>query len=135
MFFRKKKQKIMEEDLNLQERIAHINLIKDNSFHIKDMDIEDLDYDMCMIAVKNDGMVIQCVPECYIDEDMCIAAIEQHPYALKHIPPKYQTEDMCLAAVMEDGLTLQFVARKYQTETVKSSAIGNNPDAVKYCLQ
>ena len=60
--------------------------------------------------------------------DMCMTAVKEDGIALKYV--KKQTPEICMAAVKQNGLALQYV--KDKTPEICREAIANNPEAEKY---
>jgi ferritin-like protein len=54
--------------------------------------------EVCLAAVKQNGVSIEYVPEKIITKKLCLVAAKQNGYAIRYIPSKFQTEEICLAA-------------------------------------
>ena len=55
--------------------------------------------ELCMIAVKKDGRMLEHIPSSLITEEMCIAAITTTHAAVQLVPDSLLTEDMCILAL------------------------------------
>jgi len=66
-------------------------------------------------------------------EDLCIEAVKQNGLALQHIEAPYQTEEVCLYAVNNNWRSLQYVKR--QSDEVCKTAIGKSGKAIQYVLE
>ena len=82
-------------------------------------------------AVREDGMLLQHVPELLKSDAICMAAVEQNGFALQFVPRNAKVRDIhystfettivntidkkiCLAAVKQNPLALQYVPKYYQ---------------------
>jgi hypothetical protein len=82
--------------------------------------------DICLAAVEQTGMALQYVQS--QTPDICLAAVKQDGMALQYV--QSQTPDMCLAAVKQDGMVLKHVQNK--TEEICIAAVEQNRDALRY---
>ena len=109
---------------------------------------------ICLIAVGNQGLVLNHVIKEYLNDDsyryVCIQAIQNTYHALQYVKIKdseiydialkidgaalkyinIQTPEMCLNAVKSNGLALEFSLHK--NEEICSAAVQNNPNALKF---
>jgi hypothetical protein len=68
-----------------------------------------MNIEICLEAVKKDGLTLQYVPENIMNKNICLKAVRENRYALNFIPKNIKDYDFCLKAVKKDGLTLQYV--------------------------
>jgi hypothetical protein len=80
--------------------------------------------DLCMSAVKNNGMSLNYVKE--KTNDICLAAVKQNGLSLEFVD--VSTPELCLKAVKQNGLSLKFV--KNQNKTICLEAVKQNGLAI-----
>lgn len=92
--------------------------------------IKEQTYDICTLAVKQNGLSLLYVKNDYglIDEKLCKAAVQQNGSALQCV--KNQTLDICKIAVQQHCNALYFV--KNQTDELCKLAVINNAWALRY---
>ena len=61
--------------------------------------------------------------------DICMAAVRQNGLALQFV--KEQTPDICMAAVRQNAMALQYV--KNMTDGIRFELIGRNPEVIQQC--
>ena len=91
---------------------------------------EDIDEDVILAAVENDGMALQYVPDHLQDGYIQMAAIENEPDAIQYVDEP--DEDLQIEAVKQDYHTLQYLP--YSSEKVQRTAINNNWRAIEYIM-
>lgn len=69
------------------------------------MNVNHQTLELCMIAVKQDGIAISFVKE--QTPELCMEAVKQNEHALQYV--KNQTIDLCLQAVKQNSDSLQYV--------------------------
>ncbi len=92
--------------------------------------------DVCLLAVRKNGLCIRYVP--YPTIDLYKIAVAQNGLALGHIEEKFWNSELyeremaylSLVAVKENGFALQFV--RTQTEEICKAAVGQNGYALIY---
>jgi hypothetical protein len=113
--------------------------IKKESYWLRDIEIptyigdcppEDYPEEVCLMAVKLDGMAIEDIRN--PTEEICLEAVKQKGYALKYIKLAKQTEEMCLIAVKDDPKNICFVRRDMQTEKICLNAVRKEGLVLKY---
>jgi hypothetical protein len=88
--------------------------------------IEEQTEEMCLEAVKQEGLSLQYVKE--QTPKICIAAVKQDGHSLKFV--KNQTDTICLSAVKQDGHSIYYVKNK--TEEICLEAVKQNGRALRY---
>ena len=68
-------------------------------------EIQDQTEELCIEAVKNDGMALQFVKN--QNDILCKLAIQQNGMALQFV--KNKTKEICFLAVQQNGMALQFI--------------------------
>lgn len=58
---------------------------------------------ICLAKVKQDGWLLQHIPESMKDKDICLAAVGQDGYSLKYVPNDLKNKEICWAAVENWG--------------------------------
>ena len=80
--------------------------------------------------VKEDGMMLEFVPKTPI---LCHLAIEQNGLALQHVPEHCRDYQMCFKAVHQLGDAIRFVPTHLKTIELCKVAIRKNWKALKHC--
>ena len=66
-----------------------------------DLDMDEQTPELCMKAVKEDGMLLGFVGE--ETPEICLAAVQQNGTALCFVYEELLTSELCLAAVKQNG--------------------------------
>lgn len=103
-------------------------LIKLNPEYIKTID--NITYEQCIIAVKNDGRALTYIPDNFKTNELFKIAIENDAMALKYISEEYQTEELCLAAIQKNPDSFEYI--KKQTSFLCLSAVLKKGMLIKY---
>jgi hypothetical protein len=119
--------------------------IKQNSEILKLIPEELLDRELCLEAVKKDGMSLGYVPRKLRDRELCQEAVRQNGLSLKHIPELLRDREMCHEATRQDGMALRFVPIEFRDYEFCHEAVRQNGDALwcvpkklldrKFCLE
>lgn len=89
--------------------------------------------EICIIAVEQNGIAIQYVPEKYKTDPLIImAALYQKGIALQYIHTDLITKPMCIMAINQDGMALKYVPEKYKTYDLCLDAVKKNPLAIQF---
>ena len=101
-----------------------------------------LTYDVCINAIKRNGMNLKYVPEQYRDNSMCYAAVQNDGEALEYVPKEILCGDrgfeICFTAVCNDfsGAILSLVPKSYlrgkRGKGLCETAVRENGHALKY---
>ncbi len=86
--------------------------------------------EICLAAVKQNGLALQYISMMLQTEDLCRVAVQQNGLALQYAAPSTHTEELYLLAVQKNGLALQYVGE--QTESICLAAIKENTDAFHF---
>lgn len=86
-----------------------------------------IDYDMCVDAVKLNGLELKFVPEGLLSDELVSMAVDQNTSALEFVPAKMQTKELCWNALKRNVNALKFI--KKQTQKQIMYAMSKNPDA------
>ena len=109
-----------EKQNNVKEIINHCGIML---FFVKNKTLE-----LCLIAVKQDGMALKFVEnQTY---EMCFYAISEYAPSLQFV--HNQTKKLCMMAVKIDGNTLEHVKLKYQDNEMCLIAVKQNGLALEY---
>lgn len=90
--------------------------------------------EICMDAVKQNGMNIEHVPSRFMTEDIIRVAIENAPLASLFVRDKLTTE-MWMDVVSRNGMALNYVPTALKTPELCLAAVENNPIAIDYAVQ
>ena len=88
--------------------------------------------EMCMIAVKNWGLVLQYVRKDLQTEEMCMIAVKNWGSSLKWVRSDLQTEEMCMIAVKQSSWNLVSVREDLQTQEMCGTAVRKDYKLIKY---
>jgi hypothetical protein len=114
-----------------------IGALKENGLLISH--IRDPTYEMCMIAVTQNGMALSKCPKKLIDYELCAMAIckDGHAleYALETFPSELLDDNLCRLAVKQNGLLLYMALPKvrYGRYELCDIAVEQNGLALKQC--
>ena len=64
---------------------------------------------MCVVAVKQDDIALQDVPNEIRDREMCLTVVSRCRHVMKCIPYKFRDREMCSIAVSQYGLVLEYI--------------------------
>ena len=86
--------------------------------------------EMVRFACKNDGLALEYASKKLIDYDLCEVAVRQNGCALNYVPDKYFAEDnkefietLCELAVSNNGFALRYVPENYKTKEIVERAV------------
>ena len=128
--------------------------VKENGLSLKY--IKHKRYNLCKLAVNQNGNALEHVPRDIIDYNLCMLAVKNYRFAIKYVPEKYQTDDLCMVAIKgkyksgilyatemlstsdpeytENGYVLCYIKEDCQTIKVVEYALKCNPDAYEYVI-
>lgn len=87
---------------------------------------------LCLEAVTQAGMAVQYLLKKVINTDICMAAVKSNGNALMYIPTEFFTSELYVEAVKQDGEALRFVPDEKRTEELCLIAISQNGSAIEY---
>lgn len=111
-----------------------LEAVKYNGVILRKVPKEFKGYELCFEAVKNDGLSLKFVPEELKDYNMCLTAVKNDGDSLKFVPIEFRDNEMCVAAVQNDGMALQYVPEKNQSEELCLKALNVNYYSYKYII-
>lgn len=84
--------------------------------------------------IKSDGMNLRFVLDTERDKRLCEMAVNENALALQHVPEKHKTLQLCLKAVAQRGYALQYVAeeQKHKTPDLCLKAVAQYGNALQY---
>jgi hypothetical protein len=88
--------------------------------------------ELCLEAVKQDGMILRLVPRKFKTRELCIEAVKQNGDALFYVPKKYKTVELCIEAIKQNGRALAYVPEKLKTMELCFKAMERHHAANKY---
>ncbi len=68
--------------------------------------VKDQTPDICMAAVKKQGLALHYVNDNLRTPDICMEAVVKNPMALLYVSQERQTEEMCMEAVRISPMAL-----------------------------
>jgi hypothetical protein len=76
-----------------------------------------LDYNLCLLAVVNNGLMIKYCTR-HIDNALCQLAIENNGKSLEFIPDKFRTNDIIFSSIKSSHHALQYIKDNEINETI-----------------
>lgn len=114
-----------------QDGTAIKHLFDDKKKALSDLD-HNLDIkDICLTAVKNNGMAIEFIPDNLRDSVLCTEAVKTSNGAIKYLQ-KQQTFELCLLAAKGNGHTIQFAKNEFINKELCEIAVNTNGSAIKH---
>jgi hypothetical protein len=87
--------------------------------------------ELCIEAVKNNGMALQFVKN--QTQEICLLAVKENGMALQFV--KKQTHEICLLAVKQNGMSLQFIKDKeYKLLFITTNINIKSDDICSICI-
>jgi hypothetical protein len=68
--------------------------------------------------VQEDGLFLAEVPKANLEYDICVKAVKQNAWALRHVPLAWRGESICLLAVRHDPSAFQYIPIATQTAQI-----------------
>lgn len=69
-----------------------IQIVSANSFCLKDVPEEKRDFNLCKIAIENEGLMLKYVPSKLRVKMLCDIAVRNNPDAIVYVPPEIRTD-------------------------------------------
>lgn len=134
----------------LQNEEIYLLLVDYYGLTLGYLDEEEITYEMCLCAVKNDPMALRNVPTAFMDEKIieiallkngvtlqfipkklrtetyCNIAFHSSPNSLRYIPAEFKTYEMCVNAVIRDMYCIHYVPDEYLLAVYKEAIIDRN---------
>ena len=108
-----------------------LQMIKDGE-RLSNIPQEYRTYEMCLEAVRRNGITLCCVPRDLRSYEICLYAVKQYGYVLSYVPIKYRDYGMCLTAVKSSGFAIDYVPRVYLNKKLYIEAVKQNGRVLKY---
>jgi antitoxin component YwqK of YwqJK toxin-antitoxin module len=77
---------------------------------------ENIKSELCFIAVKQHGILLEYVPDEVMSEELCLEAVKQDGKAIKYVPEKLITKELCFEAVKINSWAIDYVPKDLQDE-------------------
>lgn len=88
--------------------------------------------ELILNILKEDGSQLSLVPVEMLDEEMCSIAVKTSGRVLEHIPPKFRTEEIVLAAIRtRPGAIVNVLDEPVLTDEMCEIALKGNPKLLK----
>ena len=88
--------------------------------------------EICMEAVKSNGIALKYIPEEFRTTEIYKEAIKNNGTALEYVPEEIKTAEMCMEAVKSNGIALKYIPEEFRTTEIYKEAIKNNGTALEY---
>lgn len=92
----------------------------------------DINYSLCMIAVRQNGLALEFVPKQFDSKELYAAAVQQDGFSIAFVPAVYRSEELLLTAVRQNGLVLAELFAREKTLNVCREAVMQNPEATEF---
>lgn len=90
-------------------------------------------YDAYLAAVRQDGCrALWKIPKVWRTAEICLAAVRVDGMALIDVPKKLRTAEICLEAVRRDGRALAYVPEALLTPEICLVAVRRSPIALRH---
>lgn len=86
----------------------------------------------CLIAVKQDGLVLKHISKAIQTEELCLKAVRQNGMAIKHVSKRLMSDEILLTAIKSNGKSLGYIPGKYITEKLCLEAVNQNGEALEH---
>jgi Domain of unknown function (DUF4116) len=93
---------------------------------------EFLTLELCLAAVRRDGLTLQDVPGEFQTAELCHDAVGQNGLALQEVPEDLRTPQLCELAVSGDGRALEYVPEALRTKDICMAALAHNREVMKF---
>ena len=77
------------------------------------------DYELCTLAIQNQGLALQDVPRSLIDFELCKLAVRQNGFALELVPEYFQCLQLCYFAVLNKKQRVWYMIPEQFQDEVK----------------
>ncbi|WP_028372642.1 DUF4116 domain-containing protein [Legionella lansingensis] len=128
--------RLEEVDSAYRDRQMCLEAVKQDGLSLEDVPADlKQDKEICLEAVKQNGLALDYVPQNLRDREICLAAIKQAKLASLYVPDdlKKQDREFCLELVKIDGLALKDASLEIQNdEEVCLAALEQNYKAFKW---
>lgn len=88
--------------------------------------------ELCLEAVKQDGTAVKYISKKVINTEIFITAVKNNGNALMYIPSEFFTSKLYVEALKQDGKALRFVPDEQRIEELCLIAISQNGSAIEY---
>jgi hypothetical protein len=122
-FLKNKKTETSSSDQYLEN-------VKNDGLALRDVPENQIDRNLCIVALKNNGEALEFVPEHFKDKELCSLAVECSWRALIFVPSSVKDRDMCLTAVRHDGRALGKVPDELKDIEICVTAVREFPSAM-----
>ena len=75
--------------------------------------------ELCLEAVKQDGMILRLVPRKYKTKELCFEAVKQKGNALAYVPEKHKTTELCFYAMKRGHVAYKHISKKLKKSVKK----------------
>jgi len=103
-------QKRREED----EYRKWIQIVSANPFCLKDVPEEKRDFNLCKIAIENEGLMLKYVPSKLRVKMLCDIAVRNNPDAIVYVPPEIRTDVIELVEISYQYVRILFSDSKFK---------------------
>ena len=97
--------------------------------------VQNKTYEICKLAVINNGKSLKYVQSKFITEEICKLAVINNGKSLKYVPSELMTDEICKLAVSKNGIALEFVKPELMTDEICKLAVQQYSDALEFVKQ
>jgi hypothetical protein len=100
-------------DMSAQETCPEIRMY---ALKVSGLLLKHLSYntykDECLLAVRQNGLALQYVPDRLMEYEICLEAVKQNGKSLEHVPHSFIDYKMCLQAVIQNPEAINNVPKR-----------------------
>lgn len=108
------------------------NLVMDDRFDLRDVPTACITPELCLAAVKHDGLALKLLPDDILNDEIILEAIKQNVDVIKIVNPLLLTREMCTVAVSKTGKLLEHVPEELQTPDLCTVAVRDDPFNIQH---
>lgn len=86
----------------------------------------------CIVAVKQDGLVLKYISKSVQTEELCLEAVRQNGMAIKYISKKLINDEILFTAIKNNGKSLEYIPKGFVTEQLCLEAVNQNGKSLEY---
>lgn len=116
---------------NLKNEEFYITILSKDGYLIKFFDENDITFNMCLAAIKNQPFAIRHVPKNLINDELIDTAIDLNGYSIMYVDNDKKTDDRCIRAYNNCATALRFMPKYLVTYDLCIEAVKRE----MYCLQ
>ena len=105
--------------------------VKNDGMSLRYVPKELLDYEICLSAVENNGSAIEYVPEQYLTDALIDIVIKRHPKSLMY-GGRFLSEERCFGLVRDNVEIFRYIPSEFQSKRIVEFAIDKDPKLIAH---